>query len=137
MKKLKYFIFIIMVLFMVTSPVFAASMEGCSSLKLDIDTKIADAVHMIIIVLQIAIPIVLVVFGSIDFLKAVTASKEDEIKKGQQTFIKRIVAAVLVFFITAIVRLVVSFANKDDKSIMNCANCFLNGPNNCKPVKAK
>lgn len=134
MKKLKYFIFIIMALFMVTSPVFAEN--GCDYLKIDIDTKITSSVHWIIVILQIAIPVVLVIFGSIDFLKAVTASKEDEIKKGQQTFIKRLIAAALVFFITAIVRLVVSFATGNDKSILNCANCFLNGPDDCE-VKQK
>lgn len=134
MKKLnyvKYLLFLVVIMFGVISPVFA-SMEGCDSLDIDIDERIASVVHNIIRILQIVIPVLLVIFGSIDFLKAVVAQKEDEIKKGQQTFIKRAIAAVIVFFVTAIVRLIVSFAAGDDEGILQCANCFLNGPDDCK-----
>ena len=63
----------------------------------------------------------------LDLGKAVMASKEDEIKKGQQTFIKRLVAAVLVFFVIQIVQIVVKFVSSNDTSISNCFNCFING----------
>lgn len=129
-KKISYLVIIFVVLFSLVSPVFA-DMEACNSLSdgLDIDSKIASTVHIIILFLQIAIPVLLVIFGSIDFLKAVTSSKEDEIKKGQQTFIKRLIAAVIVFFVVAIVKLLVSFAASDNSAtILNCADCFLSGP---------
>ena len=113
------------------NPVFA-SMDGCAYLKITIDSKIADAVHTIILAIQVVVPVLLVIFGSIDFVKAMTSQKEEEIKKGQQTFIKRLIAGVLVFFIIAIVKLVISFAaGNDNKSIINCANCFLNGSKKC------
>lgn len=133
-KKISYLVILFVVLFSLVSPVFA-DMEACNSLSdgLDIDSKIASTVHIIILFLQIAIPVLLVIFGSIDFLKAVTSSKEDEIKKGQQTFIKRLIAAVIVFFVVAIVKLLVSFAASDDSAtILNCADCFLSGPDSEK-----
>jgi hypothetical protein len=72
----------------------------------------------------------LVIFGSIDFVKAVVAQKDDEIKKGQQTFIKRLIAAIIVFFIVAIVKLTVGFgAGKKQTNILNCVSCFVDGPN--------
>ena len=92
-----------------------------------IDMQIPRTVHLIIVVLKIAIPVILVILGMMDLLKGVTASKEDEIKKGQQMFIKRLIAAVLVFFVVTIVQLVISFAAKDSTNIMGCAKCFIKG----------
>lgn len=80
-----------------------------------------------VLIIKIAIPIILIIFGMLDLGKAVMASKEDEIKKGQQTFIKRLVAAVLVFFVIQIVQIVVKFVSSNDTSISNCFNCFING----------
>ena len=66
--------------------------------------KILKAIYVL---LQWAIPIVLILFGAIDLGKAVIASKEDEMKKAQSTLIKRIVYAVVIFFLFAIVSLVI------------------------------
>ena len=60
--------------------------------------------------------------------KAVIASKEDEIKKAQMTFVKRLIAAVIVFFIIYLVQLVVNFiAGSNQDTIMGCFNCFIKG----------
>ena len=91
-----------------------------------IDSQIPHTVHLIIVILKIAVPILLVVLGMMDLLKAVTANKEDEIKKGQQMFFKRLIAAVIVFFVFTIVQLVISFADTSSDNIMDCANCFIN-----------
>ena len=74
------------------------------------------------------VPVILVLFGMIDLMKAVIAGKEDEIKKNQMTFVKRLIAAALVFFVFVIVKLLVSFVADDSTKIMNCVNCFINGP---------
>lgn len=92
-----------------------------------VDMQIPRTVHLVIVVLKIAIPVILVILGMLDLLKGVTASKEDEVKKGQQMFIKRLIAAVLVFFVITIVQLVISFAAKDSTNIMGCAKCFIDG----------
>ena len=96
----------------------------------DIPKAIPKTVHIIYLIIQILVPILLVVFGSIDFLKAVIGQKDDEIKKGQQTFVKRLIYGALVFFVFAIVRFVVSFA-ADDSRILNCASCLLNNDKSC------
>ena len=86
----------------------------CGSLDFSFSGAFPYVVSTIITLITIVVPVLLIIFGMIDFLKAVTASKEDEIKKGQQTFIKRLIAAVIVFFIIAIVRLIISFASNDN-----------------------
>lgn len=93
--------------------------------------RLPQILKIVYIALQIAVPIILVILGSIDLIKSITAGKDEEIKKGQQTFIKRLVAAAIVFFIFAIVKLVVTFVGDNNSNkIMNCANCLLN--DNCK-----
>ncbi len=67
---------------------------------------IMKVVRNVLTIIQIAVPIILIIIGSIDLMKAVMAGKEDEIKKAQGTFIKRAIAAVIVFFIPLIVNIV-------------------------------
>lgn len=68
--------------------------------------QILSVVKTALTIIQIAVPILLIIMGSIDLMKAVMAGKEDEIKKAQSTFVKRAIAAVIVFFIPLIVNLV-------------------------------
>lgn len=58
--------------------------------------------------IQIGIPIILIVLGTIDLGKAVIASKEDEIKNAQKMLVKRAIYAVAIFFVVTIVTLVFS-----------------------------
>jgi len=81
--------------------------------------------------LQILIPIVLIIYGSLDLVKAVYASKEDEIKKGQQTFVKRLAGAIIIFFVFAIVKLVISVVSTNSSPIMECVDCILRDSDNC------
>lgn len=85
-------------------------------------------VSTIVTIIKVVVPIILVVIGMIDLMKAVIASKEDEIKKAQTTFIKRIIVAVIVFFIVSIVQIVIRFvAGGEEDNVMGCFNCFVNG----------
>lgn len=86
-------------------------------------------------IIKIVVPILLIIFGMLDLGKAVMAQKEDEIKKGQQTFIKRCIAAAIVFFVFIVVQLIVGvIAGDQSDDIRSCMNCFINGnigPNGC------
>lgn len=133
MKK-KIFWALVLGVFMFYAPsVFAVNITGCSSVLpgVDIDVKIANLVHTIIVVIKIVVPVLLVIFGMLDLFKGITAQKEDEIKKGQQMFIKRLIAAALIFFVISIVQLLISFVadSSEKEGIMSCASCFLNGAN--------
>lgn len=131
MKKIKYLLTALVLSFITIVPVYAVDVKGCSGAlgsNVQIDTKFTTITHTVILIIQIAVPVILVIFGMIDLMKGIMAQKEDEIKKGQQTFIKRLVAAAIVFFVVAIVKLVFTFV-ADDKNgnMLNCANCFING----------
>ena len=62
-------------------------------------------------VLRVLIPIILFVLGTVDFAKATFASKDDDMKKAQQAFFKRIIICVIIFFIPTFVNLVIKLFN--------------------------
>lgn len=132
MKKIKYLLTSLS-LFLISMPVMAIK---CNGIDIDIDNKIPNTVHLVIVFLQIAVPVLLVIFGMIDLIKAIIAGKEDEIKKNQNVFVRRLITGVLVFFVVVVVRLVFSFATSDDKAesenMWKCADCFINGTDKCK-----
>ena len=72
----------------------------------------------------------------IDMGKAVASQKEDEIKKGQKTLISRVIAAAIVFFVVAIVQLMLSIVSgaTNDTSIWTCVCELLgNDATKCTP----
>lgn len=84
-------------------------------------------VSTIVTIIKIAVPVLLIIFGMLDLSKAVIAAKEDEIKKGQQMFIKRAIAAIIVFFVIQVVQIVIRFVSGNDQNVAGCFNCFVNG----------
>lgn len=60
-------------------------------------------VYFLLKIVQWIVPVILIVLGTIDLVKAVIAGKDDDIKKHQQTLIKRIIAAVIIFLVPMIV----------------------------------
>lgn len=106
-----------------------------SGLVTGIPSLIPNVLSILYNIIQIAVPIILVVIGSLDLMKGISAQKEDEMKKGQQIFIKRLISAVLIFFVFIIVKFVISLVAADDVTenkairIMQCAECFID--NNC------
>lgn len=88
---------------------------------------LATLVSTIYTLIKVAIPLILILMGMLDLGKAVISQKEDEIKKNQGIFVKRLIAAAIVFFVLAIVQLLVNVVGGDDKSsITNCINGMLN-----------
>ena len=98
----------------------------CGNIGFNFSGTIPYTVHLIITIFKIVIPVLLVIFGMIDLGKAVVASKEDEIKKSQQILIKRVIMALIVFFVVQIVQVLVSFVSEDNQSITGCFKCFIN-----------
>ena len=87
-----------------------------------------NIVSTIVNLIKIGVPIILIVLGMIDMGKAVASQKEDEIKKGQKTLISRVIAAAIVFFVVAIVQLMLSIVSgaTNDTNIWTCV-CQLIG----------
>lgn len=81
-------------------------------------------------IIQIGIPILLIVMGSIDLGKAVLSSDDKEIKGATGKLIKRCIAAIAIFFVTTIVSLIMGlFAKTDSDNITGTdswKDCWIN-----------
>ena len=130
-NRIKYFITSI-VAFILSSPVYAkGTYVTCGSIK-NLPYKVLQLSNTVVNIMQIAVPIILIIMGSIDFVKAISSQKEDDIKKAQGMFIKRLIMGALVFFIFVIVKLLISLIGGNNDDIWGCVECFINSASNCK-----
>ena len=86
-------------------------MDVCSNADL---LSIVGLAKKILTILQIGIPIVLLIFGTVDLGKAVMAGDEKEIKSATTTLMKRVIAAVAVFLLFLIVTVVTGWVGGDE-----------------------
>ena len=84
--------------------------------------EVVGLAKMVIKVLQLVVPIGLIIMGTIDMAKAVIAGEEKKMKEAQKPFIKRIIAAVIVFLIPIIVNMVLSFVTTGNSDWIDCWN---------------
>ena len=138
-KQLIFMCLLTLCLFTFVSPVSADNSWLAGGVKVacgninNIPSKVPEMTSLLVNVIQVIIPLALIIFGLIDLGKGVMAQKEDEIKKGQQTFIKRLVIGAILFFIFAITKLLISAVSSDSKesnNIISCMDCFIK--NNCE-----
>lgn len=103
---------------------------GCGD-AFDIPSQVPQLISFGVNLLKIATPIILIFVSIITLVKAIASSKEDDIKKAQSSLVKKMIAAVLVFFIVSIVQYVILWVadSSDTDSISSCLSCFLN--NDC------
>lgn len=105
--------------------------------KMDLDPMIPSFTTLILNTVKIIVPIILIVFGIVEMFKAATANDEKVMKEAQSKLIKRIIYAVLIFFIVAIVQLVFSVLARSSSSsntgsnvsktdVKACISCFTN-----------
>ena len=95
---------------------------------MDIPYQAPEITSLAVTLLKTATPIILILVSLVSLIKALVAAKEDEIKKAQSLLIKRIIIAVVIFFVISIVQFVVNVvAEKSEAgSIDACFKCFLN-----------
>ena len=86
----------------------------------DVEGSLAYLINKVLLYVRIIVPILIIVLGMLDLAKAVVASKEDEMRKAQKTFVKRIIIGVVVFFIPVLVNLLMSFADMIWENYSSC-----------------
>ena len=109
-KKYNYLLVLILMLMIGINQVRA---DDCQVLFGDPNNpdSLRYLINEILMYPKIIVPILLILLGTLDFAKAVISSKEDEMKKAQSKFITRIIAAVGVFFVPALVDLIMQLAD--------------------------
>lgn len=62
-------------------------------------TSFMAVFKLVITVVQYAVPVALILWGSIDLFKSITSGKDEEIKKKQTLLFKKILSAVIIFLL--------------------------------------
>ena len=75
------------------------------------DSSIIELINDILKYPRYIVPAIILVLGTLDFFKAVIAGKEDEMKKAQKTFIKRVIIGVCVFLVPVLINGIIWLAN--------------------------
>ena len=92
---------------------------GCEGMK-----EVLGLIKTLYNLIRYATPLVLIILGSIDFMKAVMAGKEDDIKKNQRKFVSRLGLAIGVFLLLSVFELIANILDKsgveNGKAWYNC-----------------
>lgn len=97
---------------------------------------IMQIVGWILLIFKLIIPIIIIVFGAFDLGKAVTGSKDDDIKKSAKSLAMRIVAGLIIYLIPSLViwifGLVAGFQEAQTSlGWSTCQKCLLH-PSECQ-----
>lgn len=97
---------------------------------------IMQIVGWFLFILKIVIPIIIIVLGALDLGKAVTASKDDEIKKSAKSLGMRVVAGIIIFLIPSFVIWIFGLVSGFSEAQValgwdTCEQCLLH-PSQCK-----
>lgn len=77
---------------------------------------IVQVLRIVIRIISIAAPFALIIFGSLDFFKAIIAGDEKEMKAKRKPFIGRLVAAIIILLMPTIINIIMKAISKSANS---------------------
>ncbi len=132
-KYYKYYIVLLISMFFLFIHVDAAEMityMGCGNQK-GIAYDLPGFVRNIITIIQIMVPIILILIGSVDLFKVVFGNDKDDLGKAIAKLVKRSIFAAAVFFSVVLVKLLLALLGKDNDSFLACVSCFTSDESKC------
>jgi len=100
----------------------------------EIPAPIPPITRLAVTFIKIAAPLVLIIMGMIDIMKAVSASDEKKMKEAQTTFVKRLIPAVAIFLVVTVFQFLIAImadSQEQGDSIMKCINCMISSEDSC------
>lgn len=97
----------------------------CGSSGIAIPIGLPRFISGIIRLIQILVPVIIILVGMVDFIKAIISGDEKVFKETTSSFIKKIIAGIFIFLIIAVVRLVFNMVGDEGKTSLSCVSCFL------------
>ena len=82
--------------------------------------KILRYIKIVINIIFLIVPILLLVTASISYLKAISNTDKDGIAKTNKAMISKCIAAVIIFFIPLITKMIVKLASTDENDYISC-----------------
>lgn len=87
-------------------------------------------ISIFILLVRIAVPLLIIVIGSLDLYNIVNSGKSDDLNKNIKVLGTRILIGVVVFFIPIFIRIVVNTVDSSQADYKVCIRCIEN-PSNC------
>lgn len=103
-KKVKLILCLYLVMFSFKTIVFADSIQ-CNAWG----DALQDLQNLFDL-LKIVIPLLVIGLSSYDFIKAITSKEAKDVKKAYQTFLKRLILAVIFFFLPVLINMFLDMA---------------------------
>lgn len=132
MKKYMWII-LVTTLFMPLN-VMAAEINFCVE-----TSPIWQFIGYVLFLIKIVIPLLIIIFGIVDLVKAVISSDDKAINKSVMSVVQRVIAGVIIFFIPTIVSFVFSLVKEATPFLTSadaCQKCMLNPTGaDCKGYK--
>ncbi len=92
-------------------------------------------VGKIFFIIKIVVPLLLIILGTIEVGKVVLSGDDKAISKTVSNLIKRLIAAVIIFFVPTLVKvlfaMVSEFSEEMKEDASNCINCLTDPYNSC------
>lgn len=112
----------------IKSPTFDIQFDKPYEIKCE-DVKFA---HEIYVILKIFAPIAVIVFGSLDYAKAVMASDVEKMEKVKKKFPKRIMAVLIFVFLPILISITLKLYSQSTNQNINSSlmYCVINGDDN-------
>ena len=130
MKKKKMLFIALFILLIKIEPVSAMKVVNCGGLN-EVPYVPLRFVGRVINIIKVVTPIVLIIMGMVDMARATTANSEKDMDASRKRFMKRIVYAVMVFFVISVVQLLFSILQtsvfKNENNLLGCMTCVLGG----------
>jgi len=94
--------------------------------------EVMNFLHTVLVIFRIVIPVLLIIFGMVDLGKAVVSSDEKAISKSTGSLIKKLIAALVVFFLPTIITAIVNLTGAKDENgkkvgSSKCVLCITKG----------
>ena len=91
--------------------------------------KPARLVGIVVTFSKILVPVFIILFGAIDFYKAITSQKDDGVKKAAKSVAIRAIAGIAIYLLPGLVQMVLNMVNEWSDYENNwccCTECILN-----------
>jgi hypothetical protein len=102
---------------------------SCGSLD-NLPVQLPTFIRNLVTTLQVLVPILLIILGIYDFIRAFTSSDEKQMKESQNRFVKRILGSIFIFFVVAIVRFAFALI-PGQTEVLGCISCFTSSSDTC------
>ena len=99
-------------------------------------SSVVQIIGYVLLIVKIVVPLIIIIFGSIEFGKAVTSGDQKDINETLMRLLKRIIIGIVIFILPSIVRIIYFgiFNGNQSQEMLNdasvCIDC-LTGPKGC------